>query len=47
MNKSMGRLFVEWNVAETNREATLLNIEKSMNTEWKDAFRTLLSVCDK
>jgi hypothetical protein len=47
MNKSIGWLFVEWNVSGKNREAILLNIEKSMSTEWKNAFRTILSVYDK
>lgn len=47
MNKTMEWLFVEWDILKGNREAVLLNIEKTMNVEWKDAFRTILCVHDK
>jgi len=47
MNKTMGWLFVEWNILDGNREAVLMNIEKNMDAKWKEAFRTIFSVYDK
>ena len=46
MRKSLG-LFVEWTVKKAKQEAVLSKIENTMGTDWRDGFRTILSVYEK
>ncbi len=44
LSKSISRLHIEWCLAETKIEDALLSIEKTMSSEWKNAFKTMFSV---
>jgi hypothetical protein len=46
MQKSLG-LFVEWTVTKAKQETTLSKIENAIGADWRDAFRTILSVYEK
>jgi hypothetical protein len=47
MSKSLSRLYGDWDIAKAKIEEVLLRIEKAMGSDWKDAFRTIISVYEK
>ena len=47
MRKSYSTIWVEWNIAEGRVQEVLDRIEEAMGTDWKEAFKTILSVYEK
>lgn len=47
MQKSFSTLYTEWMITERHLQEVLDRIEKAMGSNWRDAFKTLITVYEK